>query len=183
MPLVFLLRNDPTVIKATYYQDIIDSKSVGAFFMSGGGNDPTMPMALVTSPAQFFENTPTLRSNVFSEILRRQAIRVLVPHGNVDDGDPIESGGGHDPVCPRCPRPFGGGGFDPGKGDVPPKDIQQCGVVVTANGVQMPGALRPLCAAQSLLAEMVTCENGKENGCNIIEDELVEALLQTPDFE
>lgn len=178
--------NDPTVIKATYYQDIIDTKTYNAYvMMSGGGNDPTMPMALMDSQSQFFGNDPTIRSNVFAEMMRRQALRVVsgISHGNVGDDGTIESGGGHDPICIRCPRPFGGGGFDPDKGGNAPKDIQQCGVVVMANGFQAPIAFRPLCAAQGLLKEMVACENSDGKWCGVIEDELVETLSQTPDYE
>src|SRR5690606_17797110 len=98
--------------------------------MSGGGNDPTMPMALMDSQSQCFGNDPTIRSNVFTEMMRRQTLEIVsgLSHRNIEYDGAIESGGG----------------FDPDKGNNPPKDLQQCGVVVMANGFQAPVAFRPL---------------------------------------
>lgn len=166
--------NDPTLVKATYYQDIIDEKSIDVFFRSGGGNDPTAVM-LRQSPREYIYKSSFGGVNDYESLDVRKKI-------DKDDSS-VGSGGGHDPMCPTCPNPTGGGGYDPGKGKRNPEVPQACGAVIMNSKSQAPSALKPLCKAQRLLSQMIVCEKRQQRNCDLIEDQLLEVLSKDSDIK
>lgn len=171
--------NDPTMMaKVAYYQNWIDHARM---LRSGGGNDPTgQIMAMLHSNSRAaigggnepfhalaFSDSSATDGGVDTVYSYRLMNATYEEEVGTDDG-----GGGHDPTC--GPRTLGGGGHDPGGRD---SDKAVC-CVISKDGKQIAVYSMPLCRAQALLLELISCEQSEGDNCAVIEDELIQILSQ-----
>lgn len=179
--------NDPTILsqKAAYYQHWLNRDALADIMRVGGGNDPTGQIAIMTLPNQrIFQgggNAPR-----YTSLLRNVTINNFIGKGLVidpiipiigDDGGKFDGGGGHDPTCVE-PVLRSGGGHDP---DEPTPTALICCVVYDKDGQKVPVSSKRLCHAQTLLIDLMVCEQDDAKGCSAIEGELVETLSQPRD--